>query len=128
MFPCVLYQKPDDVPIPGGTVYVRQKECTVPMVTGSHNNGNSGTSQHQHIRRFIIPRDAVAVASKALENLESQNNNGDDGEEESTKVRPKSSKSDITSMRRPKSSKSEVTGIRRPKTATRHLSQQSFVS
>ncbi|KAK2144903.1 hypothetical protein LSH36_721g02025 [Paralvinella palmiformis] len=57
-------QGPDDVPIPGGTVYVRQRTCQFaggPVSSAAH---------HQHIRRYIIPKDAYRVAVRCISVME----------------------------------------------------------
>jgi hypothetical protein len=59
-----MLQRPEEVPIPGGTVYIRQKPCQYPTTTGG------GLSHHQHIRRYMIPRDAAAIATKSMAMLE----------------------------------------------------------
>ena len=42
---------------------MRQKQCKYPP--------GSQVSQHQHVRRFIIPKDAYAVATKSMALIES---------------------------------------------------------
>ena len=106
----LLIQKPEDVPIPGGTVYIRQKPCKYPPGTSVN------PSHHQHIRRFMIPKDAATIASKSMAMIESaqatQNGyqNGTNGNISSNKgqIRPHSA---IGSMQRGGPS------ARRPKTA-----------
>ena len=56
---CVA-QGPQDVPIPGGTVYIRQRPCQ--YAAGVH----VSAACHQHVRRFMIPRDSLAVARRAV--------------------------------------------------------------
>ena len=63
---CFNHQSPDDVPIPGGTVYVRQRECQHPGGTASN------TVLHQHVRRFIIPKDAYRVAVRSLSAMDAR--------------------------------------------------------
>ena len=60
-----LIQCPEDVPIPGGTVYIRQKPCKYPP------GASVNPSHHQHIRRFMIPKDAATIATKSMAMIES---------------------------------------------------------
>lgn len=47
-------------------MFVRQRECKFPP---ANNN-----TQHQHIRRFIIPKDAASIASTALSTMDNSQN------------------------------------------------------
>jgi hypothetical protein len=62
-------QGPDDVPIPGGTVYVRQRACKYP------GGAASTTEHHQHVRRFMIPKDAYRVAVRSLSAVDARLDN-----------------------------------------------------
>ena len=80
-------------------MFVRQRQCKFPS------SSSLSTTQHQHIRRFIIPKDAVAIASKALETLNEQDN--DDA-----------SQVVISNVRRPSTRSLQNGHPRRPKTST----------
>ena len=57
-------QGPDDVPVPGGTVYVRQRACQYPA--GTYVN----PANHIHVRRFIVPKNAYSLATKSMSAFE----------------------------------------------------------
>ncbi|WAR19060.1 hypothetical protein MAR_000898 [Mya arenaria] len=49
----------DSVPMSGGTVYVNRRPCLLPR------NARAGSDVHQHVRRYIITRDASQYTSSA---------------------------------------------------------------
>lgn len=49
----------DNVPIAGGTVLIREKKC-------NYSTNLISDESHQHIRRFIIPREAYSIATRCL--------------------------------------------------------------
>ena len=52
-------QGPSDIPMPGGTVYVRQRPCQHAGIRNRH--------QVEHVRRFILPKDAYSLAAQSIE-------------------------------------------------------------
>ena len=59
----LFFQAADEIPVAGGTVFVRQKSCVL-----SNMNACDGT--HEHIRRFMIPKNAYQVAAESLDQLQ----------------------------------------------------------
>ena len=55
------FQNAGDIPVPGGTVYVKMRECTQP--------GKYPTTPHSHVRRFMVPKNAYASAQQTLTDL-----------------------------------------------------------
>ena len=56
-----LLQNPEDIPIPGGAVYVRQKYCKYLQGVPCPN--------HNHVRRYMIPKNAYSLATYSLAEL-----------------------------------------------------------
>ena len=50
-------------------MYIRQKPCQY-----AASGGGVSTAHHQHIRRYMIPRDAAAIATKSMAMLEQAGN------------------------------------------------------
>ncbi|ELT96736.1 hypothetical protein CAPTEDRAFT_222490 [Capitella teleta] len=59
-------QNPDDVPVPGGTVFVKQRACAYPP------GSRVDPAHHVHVRRFIVPRNAAEIAAQSMRAFERQ--------------------------------------------------------